>query len=106
MLFSYTEYVAVFKALSDETRIRIVELLCDGELCAGQILRHFQITQPTLSYHIKNLTESGLVVARRDGSWVYYSISPEKSAMVRCFLEDVTAHKRAAAQSPDRKEDA
>lgn len=94
MRFTYPEYVAVFKALADETRIRIVELLCAREMCACKLLEHFDITQPTLSYHIKILTESGLVAARRDGPWMNYSINPEKAPMVRCFLEDVNPETR------------
>ena len=91
MKFSYAEYVSVFKALSDETRIRIVKLLCDGEQCAGNLLRFFDITQPTLSYHIKILTECGLLNARKEGTWVFYSINPQVGAMVKCFLDDAAA---------------
>lgn len=91
MKFTYSEYVSVFKALSDETRIRIVRLLFGKERCAGEILKSFHITQPTLSYHIKILTDSGLINARREGTWVYYSINDEKSAMVKCFLEDAAS---------------
>lgn len=104
MRYSYSEYVLVFKALADETRIRIVELLCDGELCAGQILESFQITQPTLSYHTKILTESGLVLSRRDGPWTRYSINPEKAPMVRCFLEDVRHSKQEDPPNSQREE--
>ena len=46
------------------------------------------ITQPTLSYHIRILTDCGLVQARREGNWIFYSINPHRGAMVRCFLED------------------
>ncbi len=89
MRFTYPQYVAVFRALSDETRIKIVELLCQQEMCTCQMLKHFAITQPTLSYHIKILSESGLITSRREGAWTMYRIDPEKASMVRCFLEDV-----------------
>ncbi len=91
MKFTYSDYVSVFKALADETRIRIVRRLCREEMCAGSLLKYFDITQPTLSYHIKILTDCGLVTARREGTWMFYSINPERGAMVKCFLEDAAA---------------
>lgn len=57
----------VFKALCDENRIRILKLLLMGEKCACALLDDLQITQPTLSHHMKTLCESGLVVSRRAG---------------------------------------
>lgn len=55
------------KALSDETRLEIFTMLSQDELCACKILEKFQITQPTVSYHMKILCESGLVFGRNDG---------------------------------------
>lgn len=71
----YKEYALFMKALGDETRIKIFHMLSDGELCACKILEEFNITQPTLSYHMKMLCESGLVEGRRDGIWMKYSIN-------------------------------
>ncbi len=65
-------YASIFKAISDETRLRIVEMLSCGEMCACDILEYFQITQPTLSYHMKILTDSGLVMSRKEGTWIRY----------------------------------
>ena len=86
----HAKYVPIFKALADETRLKIVEMLSCGEMCACKILESFHITQPTLSYHMKILTECGLVVGRRDGAWMRYSINTEKISMVREFLDYVT----------------
>ena len=72
---SYQKYIPVLKALSDETRMQIVDMLTGGELCACNILEEFDITQPTLSYHMNVLTKSGLVCARRDGAWMHYSLN-------------------------------
>lgn len=72
MTFSYVEYVSLFKALADQTRLKIVDLLSDGEMCACQLLDNFNITQPTLSYHMKILCDSGLVKGRSEGQWMYY----------------------------------
>lgn len=79
----------IFKALSDETRLRIVEMLAGGEMCACEILRSFNITQPTLSYHMKILMDCGLVNGRRDGAWMRYVINAERYAQVRAFIDDL-----------------
>ena len=55
------------KALGDANRLQIVQLLTQGEMCACKLLEYFQITQPTLSHHMKVLTECGLVTSRKDG---------------------------------------
>lgn len=67
----------VFKALADETRMEIIAMLQDGELCACRILERFSITQPTLSYHMKILADCGLVNCRKDGSWMRYSLKKD-----------------------------
>ncbi len=87
---NYSEYAQVFKALSDETRLKIVEMLSCGEMCACDLLAYFQITQPTLSYHMKNLTECGLVNSKKDGSWIKYSINIEKANLISTVWEKIT----------------
>ena len=64
-----------FKALSDVTRLSIVQLLKGGELCACKILEKFNISQPTLSYHMKLLVDCDLVIARKNGIWNYYFVN-------------------------------
>ena len=66
------------KALGDETRVQIIKMLTDGELCACKILDAFNITQPTLSHHMKTLTDCNLVNWRKEGKWTYYSINRKK----------------------------
>ena len=78
MEITYSDATVVAKALSDESRLRILKMLQEGELCACRILEHFNITQPTLSYHMKILTDSGLVTGRRDGAWVHYRLNRER----------------------------
>ena len=68
---------AVFKALADENRIRILQMLQGGEKCACVLLDDLKITQPTLSHHMKILCDSGIVVGRKEGKWIHYSISPD-----------------------------
>ena len=69
---NHIQYAKVFKALGDPTRLEIIEMLSCGELCACDILESFQITQPTLSYHMKILTECDLVKSKKEGSWIRY----------------------------------
>ena len=68
---------AMFKAFCDENRIRILQMLCSGEKCGCKILEEMKVTQPTLSHHMKILCDSGVVVGRKEGKWMYYSISEE-----------------------------
>ena len=84
---------SVFKALCDENRVRIMKLLQSGEKCACVLLDDLQITQPTLSHHMKILCDSDIVVGRKEGKWTYYSISPDgASAAIKCLqqLTEVT----------------
>lgn len=67
----------VFKALCDENRVRILKYLASGEKCACKLLDDLNIAQSTLSHHMKVLTESGLVIGRKEGKWMHYSISAE-----------------------------
>lgn len=89
----YSEYAPIFKALSDETRLKIVDMLSCGEMCACDILTEFNISQPTLSYHMKILSDSGLVLSKRDGAWMKYSINQEKSNTVIDFLSRLIKEK-------------
>ena len=91
---------SVFKALSDENRIRILKLLQSGEKCACVLLDDLQITQPTLSHHMKILCDSDIVVGRKEGKWTYYSISPDgASAAIGC-LQELTKVTSAANDKP------
>lgn len=83
------EYLRVFKAFADANRIRVLELLCDGEQCACVLLDDMKISQPTLSHHMKILCDSGIVNSRRDGKWNYYSIDPDGCEYARRLLKQV-----------------
>lgn len=69
--------VMYLKALSDDTRLKIVEMLSKEHLCACHILEAFDFTQPTLSYHMKTLVDSGLVSSHKDGTWTRYTLNQE-----------------------------
>ena len=81
----------VFKAFCDENRIRILKLLASGEKCACRLLEELAISQPTLSHHMKILCDSGVVVGRKEGKWMHYSISPEGSQTAASYLRALTS---------------
>ena len=89
----YTDYAVLFKALSDPNRLMIVDMLSCGELCACVILEKFNITQPTLSHHMKTLCDCGLVNGRKEGKWTHYSLNGEIVRDFKAFLEEVTTAK-------------
>lgn len=69
------DVVLICKALSDNNRLQIVQMLSSGEKCGCKLLEAFDITQPTLSHHMKILCECGLVNSRKEGKWHHYSIN-------------------------------
>ena len=83
------KYVDMFKALSDETRLRIIILLSEKELCVCQIEAALDLPLGKVSRHLTVLKHAGLVNARRDGLWIYYSITKPKNCleekMFSCF---------------------
>lgn len=85
----YGRYATYMKALSDATRVEIFDMLSNGELCACDILEKFSITQPTLSYHMKILCESGLVDSKRDGVWMKYSINKNNHEQIKEFFDRI-----------------
>lgn len=71
------DVAVICKALGDSNRLQIVQMLSYGEKCGCKLLEAFDITQPTLSHHMKILCECGLVNDRKEGKWHHYSINAE-----------------------------
>ena len=90
----------IFKAFCDENRIRILKLLQSGEKCACKMLEELNISQPTLSHHMKILCDSGIVAGRKEGKWMYYSISSEGVQAARGYLTDLTTVSSSAEAKP------
>ncbi len=86
----HIENAKVFKAFCDENRLQILEMLQSGEKCACILLEKLNITQPTLSHHMKILVESGVVSARKDGKWTHYSISEQGAQNAKNLLIKLT----------------
>ena len=96
---NYKEIARTFKALCDENRVRILDLLRSGEQCACMLLEELNISQPTLSHHMKILCDSGLVNGRKEGKWMHYSISEEGRDHAVKILSEITA----AEEGTDRQ---
>ena len=88
---SYVEKSALFKALGDPTRLEIVDMVACGELCACKIFEKFDITQPSLSHHMKILCDCGLVSARKDGKWTCYSLDEKAKVEFKDILARITS---------------
>ncbi len=86
----YEERAKVFKAFCDEKRLRILELLRDGEKCACVLLDQLDLGQSGLSYHMKILVESGVVESRQEGKWTHYKISVKGCAYAGALLKELT----------------
>jgi len=72
------EYTKVFKALADKNRARILKMLEEQELCVCQIMAVLGLKQPTISKHLSVLKKAGLVESRRNGTWMFYRLSPRR----------------------------
>lgn len=82
---------ALFQALSDEKRLRILSLLAGGERCVCELTEALDAGQSLLSFHLKTLKDAGLVTDRRAGRWVFYALAPGGLAEARSTLEDLAA---------------
>lgn len=82
----------ICKALGDSNRLQIVQMLSDGEKCGCKLLEKFEITQPTLSHHMKILCECGLVTARKEGKWSHYSLNCETLNAFKQFIEGLSCY--------------
>lgn len=90
MEHTYAQDAVIFKALCDEKRLRILELLRSGEKCACVLIDTMEIGQSALSYHMKILCESGIVSSRQDGKWTHYQISKQGKEVALERLQNLT----------------
>src|SRR5687768_17657009 len=86
---SHKRLVAIFHALSDDTRLAIVKRLAGGERCVCDLQDLLDAAQSRLSYHLKTLKDAGLVSDRRDGRWVHYSLVPGALETLSSFIGDM-----------------
>jgi ArsR family transcriptional regulator, arsenate/arsenite/antimonite-responsive transcriptional repressor len=96
------ELVTIFKALSDETRLRIIKLLEQGELCVCDITAALDMVQPKVSFHLSALKEAGLIKDRKQGKWIHYSLN-EKDLFRRMLILSACERMQDNTISGDRK---
>ncbi|SRR5579883_151 len=92
--------VAGFHALSDPLRIQVLELLRSQELCVCDLCKHLGTTQSKLSFHLKTLKEAGLVRARQEGRWIYYSLNLPQFVILEQYLAEF---RRTSSILPPRR---
>ena len=78
---------ALFHALSDEIRVQVVTLLLDGERCVCELMDELGMAQSRLSWHLKTLSDAGIISGRREGRWIYYSLNADAIREGRTILD-------------------
>ena len=113
----YLDTARILKAISDPKRLKIVDMLSCKEQCATKLQQAFAITQPTLSHDMKVLVESGLIIDRRDGKNIFYSLNPaameELCAIMgeicqkrmHCICEHGRHEEQGMMENPEAKND-
>jgi ArsR family transcriptional regulator len=96
------ELTIIFKALSDETRLRIIKLLEQGELCVCDITAALDMVQPKVSFHLGALKEAGLIKDRKQGKWIHYSIN-DKDLFRRMLIVSACERMDDSTAKTDRK---
>jgi ArsR family transcriptional regulator len=89
------EVLRMFRALGDETRLRLLRRLRAGEQCVCDLTEELDSRQSLLSFHLRTLKDAGLVTDRRDGRWVYYAINPDGLEALRRALDELRPSDRS-----------
>ena len=90
----YIEKADFLKVLADSNRLQIIDMLSCGEMCVCKILEKFDITQPTLSHHLKVLSDYGIVTSRKEANWIHYKLNEEKIKEITEFLQLISNDKK------------
>lgn len=85
---------ALFHALSDEIRLEVVVLLLQGERCVCDLMSDLDMAQSRLSWHLKTLSDAGVITGRREGRWIYYSLNAEAVVEARGILDALEPNTR------------
>jgi ArsR family transcriptional regulator len=92
----------LFRVLADRTRLRLLNLIADKEICVCYFVEILKISQPKISRHLAYLRRAGIVAARRQGRWMHYRLLPPRDAVASAILRETLAHLR---QMPDMEKD-
>lgn len=85
------EKIKILKALADESRLSIVKMISSGEMCNCEMIDRLDLSQPTISHHLKILQDANLIVGRKEGKWVHYSLNKEEIKGLVGDLQDLLA---------------
>lgn len=97
---SEIDIALICKAMGDTTRLQIIQMLSQGEKCACKLIERFDITQLTLSYHMKTLCECGLVDVRKVGKWSYYTLNADTISSLKIFVNGLNSCKGGDCPCP------
>jgi ArsR family transcriptional regulator len=94
-----TRAAELFHALADPIRVDVVALLLDGERCVCDLMADLDLAQSRLSWHLKTLSDAGIIIGRREGRWNYYSLNADVLAEARGLLDAIKPSRRLAVRS-------
>jgi ArsR family transcriptional regulator len=89
----------LFHALSDQIRVDVVVLLLDGERCVCDLMSDLGLAQSRLSWHLKTLSDAGIITGRREGRWNYYSLNADALGEARAILDGLKPRRRLAVRA-------
>ncbi len=92
----------LFRALADRTRLRLLNLIADREICVCYFVQILKISQPKISRHLAYLRRAGIVAARRQGRWMHYRLVSPSDAVASALLKETIVHLR---QLPEMQSD-
>jgi len=104
-----------YKALGDEVRLKILQMLAEQEMCVCEIIDRLDMSQPAVSHHLKILRQAGLVKDSREGKWIYYSLNGnvftevfagEDAEIIQCYAEPIRRKLANLPPSPVRTDPA
>ena len=88
---NYTKIAKQLKVLAEPKRLKIINMLSNGEMCASEILKAFRVSQPTLSHDMKALVDGKFVISRRDGQKTFYMLNPDTIFDIQTALSDISS---------------
>jgi ArsR family transcriptional regulator, arsenate/arsenite/antimonite-responsive transcriptional repressor len=92
----------LFKALADPTRLRLLNLIADREICVCYFVEILQMSQPKISRHLAYLRKAGIATTRREGKWMHYRLAIPKDSVAASILQETLKHLR---EKPEMKRD-
>ena len=103
MAVNYTDSAAVFKAFADENRLKILEILLEGEKCGSELLEKISLGQSTLSHHLKIMCASGIIKSQKKGTATYYSMNPDGAKAAAELLRKFTGADEEKAKEAEKE---